>query len=151
MGKDRVYKTSDLYAAAWLLSKGFQLQGIDRSNKQRDDFVFEDRPDRPELVHSFMTGPFTVGVNDCVEICPKVMHLVVIEECGECSYFEGEVKRQKQEPGIWHTSDTESIHSAWDWGQIPSPLRPLFRRAHWEEIWQPVAAEVEKSRAQHKC
>lgn len=86
-------------------------------------------------------GPFTVGVNGWVEICPKVMHLVVIEECRECGYFEGEVKRQKQEPSIWHTSDTESIHCAWDWGQIPVLLRPLFKRAHWEEIRQPVATK----------
>lgn len=86
-------------------------------------------------------GPFTVGVNGWVEICPKVMHLVVIEECRECSYFEREVKRQKQESGIWHTSDTESIHCAWDWGQIPASLRPLFKRAHWEEIRQPVATK----------
>jgi len=56
MGKNHIYKTSDLYAAAFLLSKGFQLQGVDRSNKQRNDFVFTDRPDRPELVLSFMTG-----------------------------------------------------------------------------------------------
>ena len=56
MQKNGIYKTSDLYAAAFLLSKGFQLQSVDRSNKQRNDFVFADRPDRPELVHSFMTG-----------------------------------------------------------------------------------------------
>jgi len=86
-------------------------------------------------------GPFTVGVNGWVEICPRVMHLVVIEECRECSYFEGEEKRQKQGPDIWHTSDTASIHCAWDWGQIPAPLRPLFKGAHWEELQQsPVEA-----------
>jgi len=89
-------------------------------------------------------GPFTVGVNGWVEICPKVMHLVVIEECRQCSYFEGEVKRKEQEPGIWHTSDTESIHCAWDWGQIPVPLRPLFKGAHWEEIQEPVGPEVKE-------
>jgi hypothetical protein len=72
------------------------------------------------------------------------MHLVVIEECRKCSYFKGEVKRQKQEPGIWHTSDTESIHCDWDWEQIPIPLRPLFRRVNWEETRQPIAAEVKR-------
>jgi len=91
-------------------------------------------------------GPFTVGVNGWVEICPKVMHLIVIEECRECSYYKGEVKRRKQEPGIQHTSDTESIHCDWDWDQdqIPVPLRPLFKGAHWEEIQQPVAHEVKE-------
>jgi len=87
-------------------------------------------------------GPFTVGVNGWVEICPKVMHLVVIEECRQCSYFEGEVKREKEESGIWHTSDVESIHCSWDWGQVPASLRPLFKAAHWEEIGQPVSPEV---------
>lgn len=89
-------------------------------------------------------GSFTVGVNGWVEICPKVMHLVVIEECRKCSYYKGEVKRQKQELGVWHTCDAESIHCAWDWGQIPVALQPLFKGAHWEEIRQPVSPGVKE-------
>ncbi|MBA7487125.1 Nucleoid occlusion protein [subsurface metagenome] len=89
-------------------------------------------------------GPFTLYLDGWVDICPRVMRMVGLPECRECSYFEGEVKRQKEEPSIWHTSDTESIHCAWDWEQIPVPLRPLFKRAHWEELRQPVAAEVKE-------
>lgn len=78
-------------------------------------------------------GPFTVGVNGWVEICPKVMHLVVIEECRQCSYFKGE-----------ENGTTHSIKCDWNWGQIPVSLRPLFKGAHWEEIRQPVAPEVKR-------
>jgi len=56
MGVNGAYCTSDLYVAAWLLTKGLELQDIDRRNSQRCDFIFADRPDRPELVRSFMCG-----------------------------------------------------------------------------------------------
>lgn len=50
MGTDGSYRTSDLYIAAWLLSRGLGLKDIDRCNKQRSDFIFRDRSDRPEPV-----------------------------------------------------------------------------------------------------
>ena len=56
MGANRTYRTSDLYVAAWLLTKGLELQDIDRSNGRRCDFVFADRQDRPELVYAFICG-----------------------------------------------------------------------------------------------
>jgi len=56
MGMNGIYRTSDLYIAAWLLSKGLQLEGIDRRNKQRCEFIFVDQQDRPDLVYSFMCG-----------------------------------------------------------------------------------------------
>lgn len=80
MGKNGIYKTSDLYAAAWLLSKGFQLQGIDRSNKQRNDFVFEDRPDRPELVHSFMCGQAMGNLADFIYYLKRAKRLLYSRE-----------------------------------------------------------------------
>ena len=86
-------------------------------------------------------GPFTLYLDGWVDICPRVMRMVGLLECRECNYFEGEVKRQKQEPGTWHTSDTESTQCNWDWEQIPVPLRPLFKRAHWKELRQPVATK----------
>lgn len=51
-----IYRTSDFYIAGWLLSKGLQLQVIDPRNERRCDFIFLDREDRPQLVHSFMCG-----------------------------------------------------------------------------------------------
>ena len=66
MGTDGIYRTSDLYIAAWLLSNGLELKGIDRSNKQRNDFIFKDRSDRPELVNQFLCGSATGNVVDFV-------------------------------------------------------------------------------------
>jgi len=45
MERNGLYRTSDLYVAAWLLTKGFELQNIDRSNSRRCDFIFADRQD----------------------------------------------------------------------------------------------------------
>lgn len=56
MGTNGTYRTSDLYIAAWLLSNGLELKDIDRHDRRRSGFIFIDRQDRPELVHSFMCG-----------------------------------------------------------------------------------------------
>jgi len=66
MEANGTYRTSDLYVAAWLLSKGLELQKIDRSNSRRCDFVFTDRPDRPELVHQFLCGQAVGNLADFV-------------------------------------------------------------------------------------
>ena len=56
MGTNGTYRTSDLYIAAWLLSKGLELRDVGRRNSRRCDFIFADRQDRPGLVHLFMCG-----------------------------------------------------------------------------------------------
>lgn len=56
MEMTQTYKTSDIYVASFLLSKGLQLEGIDRRDKQRVYFIFIDREDRPNLVRSFICG-----------------------------------------------------------------------------------------------
>jgi len=38
MGNNGIYKTSDLYIAAWLLSKFLELQDVERYNTRRRDF-----------------------------------------------------------------------------------------------------------------
>jgi len=43
MEKMGTYRTSDIYIASYMLSKGLQLEGIDRNNSQRCDFIFIDR------------------------------------------------------------------------------------------------------------
>ena len=50
------YQTSDLYAAAYLLSMGLKLLDVDRSDRRRCNFVFLDREDRRDLVRAFMCG-----------------------------------------------------------------------------------------------
>ena len=66
MGANGTNQTSDLYVAAWLLTKGLELQDIDRSNSRRCDFIFSDRRDRSELVHSFLCGRAVGNLADFV-------------------------------------------------------------------------------------
>ena len=40
MRTDGIYRTNDFYIAAWLLSNGLQLEGIDRHNPRRSEFIF---------------------------------------------------------------------------------------------------------------
>ena len=66
MKRDGLYRTSDLYVVAWLLSKGLELQDIDRSNSRRCNFIFADRQDRPQLVHQFLCGRAVGNLADFV-------------------------------------------------------------------------------------
>jgi len=66
METNGIYRTSDLYIAAWLLSKGLQLQNIDRSDARRSEFIFADRQHEPDLVHSSMCGQATGNPADYV-------------------------------------------------------------------------------------
>jgi hypothetical protein len=61
METDEVYRTSDIYVAAWLLTNGLELRGLDHSNNQRCDFIFKDRPDRPGVVNQFLCGSATAS------------------------------------------------------------------------------------------
>lgn len=47
-------------------------------------------------------GPFVVGANGWVRICPKAMHLVVMEECKKCDYFE---KGKATQTGTGHLAN----------------------------------------------
>ena len=80
MGIDGIYKTSDFYIAAWLLSKGLELQGLDRSNRRRCEFVFLDREDRCQLVQSFACGRATGNLPDFVFYIRKVKRLLYSDE-----------------------------------------------------------------------
>jgi len=74
------YRTSDVYITAWLLSNGLELKGIDRSNKQRNDFIFKDRSDRPELVNQFLCGSATGNVVDFVFYMRRAKRLLYSKE-----------------------------------------------------------------------
>lgn len=77
MEMDGTYRSSDLYISAWLLSKGLELRGIDRTNKQRNDFLFQDRADRPELVRQFTCGSAIGNIADFVfsmRKCKRVLY-----------------------------------------------------------------------------
>ncbi len=80
MGTNGTYRTSDFYIVAWLLSKGLQLEGLDRRNPRRIDFIFQDRPDRPELVNQFLCGSAIGNVVDFVFYMRRAKRLLYSRE-----------------------------------------------------------------------
>jgi len=56
------YETTDLYLASFLKARGMRLLDIHRDGR-RATFVFEDRPDRAELITGFYNDD-VVRVND---------------------------------------------------------------------------------------
>ena len=80
MGTVGIYRTSDFYVCAWLLSKGLQLQGIDRHNEQRCEFIFLDWEDRPQLVLSFMSGQAEGNLPDFIYHLKRAKRLLYSRE-----------------------------------------------------------------------
>ncbi|MFC1982696.1 DUF5659 domain-containing protein [Chloroflexota bacterium] len=56
MGTNGTYRTSDFYIVAWLLSKGLQLEGLDRRNPRRIHFIFQDTKRRPKTLSGIKRG-----------------------------------------------------------------------------------------------
>jgi len=79
MGTDGVYRTSDFYVAAWLLSNGLQIQAVDRRNPRRCDFIFLDREDRPRLVQTFVGGQAMGNLPDFIYYIRKAKRLLYSE------------------------------------------------------------------------
>ena len=73
------YRSSDLYVSAWLLSQGLVLLDIDRTNPRRLDFVFQDRPDRAQLVHDFQCGTATGNLADFIYQLRRAKRLLYAE------------------------------------------------------------------------
>ena len=80
MAADKSYKTSDIYIVAWLLSKGLELQGIDRHDICRCEFILIDRPDRPQLVNQFLCGSATGNVVDFIFYMRRAKKLLYSKE-----------------------------------------------------------------------
>jgi len=53
---DQQFQTSDFYLSAFLLTKGFKLLDIDKTNLHRALFIFQDRTNRQNLVEDFLFG-----------------------------------------------------------------------------------------------
>jgi len=56
---DNRWKTTDLYMAAFCLSKGIQLEGVER-NGRRVSFIFHDSPEREGLITGYLNNDVTV-------------------------------------------------------------------------------------------
>lgn len=59
---EATYETTDLYLGCFLKARGLKLRDARRDGR-RTTFVFEDRPERPELIREFYNDG-TVRVND---------------------------------------------------------------------------------------
>ncbi|OGM29421.1 hypothetical protein A2801_02275 [Candidatus Woesebacteria bacterium RIFCSPHIGHO2_01_FULL_41_10] len=60
MNKDysnRYFRTSNLYAAAFLFAKGLALVNIDKLTSTKSQFVFEDTPEREYLLQQYNFAP----------------------------------------------------------------------------------------------
>ena len=53
------FETHDLYLSSALKINGFKLVDLRKNERGRGVFIFEDRPDRPELVKSYFSGELT--------------------------------------------------------------------------------------------
>lgn len=74
------YETSDLYLAAYLLSRGLHLLDVDHRDGRRCYFVFADRGDRAELVHTFMVGQATGNLVDFIYHLKRAKRLLCSSE-----------------------------------------------------------------------
>jgi hypothetical protein len=70
------YQTSDLYLAAYLLSMGLELLDVDHRDQRRCKFVFADREDRAQFVHSFMVGRATANLPDFIYYLKRAKRLL---------------------------------------------------------------------------
>ena len=80
MKMTQTYRTSDIYIASYLLSKGLELEGLDRRNPRRIDFIFQDKPGRSELVKQFLCGSATGNVVDFVFYMRRAKRLLYSRE-----------------------------------------------------------------------
>ena len=70
------FATSDFYSAAFLLAKGFQLFGINKTDSRRYRFIFADKLDRPQLVGGFFAGLVEVNAKDFVTAIKELKSLM---------------------------------------------------------------------------
>ena len=54
---DRYFRISNLYAAAFLFTKGLVLVNIDKLSLKKSQFVFEDTPEREYLLQQYNFSP----------------------------------------------------------------------------------------------
>lgn len=54
---DRYFRTSNLYAAAFLFVKGLVLVNIDKVTSSKSQFVFEETPEREHLLQQYNFAP----------------------------------------------------------------------------------------------
>lgn len=70
------FVTSDFYAAAFLLARGYKLFGINKADSRRFRFIFTDESDRAQLVSGFFAGLVEVNAKDFVSAIKELKSLM---------------------------------------------------------------------------
>ena len=73
----KIFRTTDLALVAFLKSKGFKIQSIDRSkDNSKCSFIFESNPQIESIVFDFFNGKCTVEPMDFLEQTRRVKALI---------------------------------------------------------------------------
>ena len=73
---DNNFTTSDFYAAAFLVAKGYKLLDIDKADSRRFHFIFTDEPYRAQLVSAFFAGLVEVNAKAFVSAIKELKSLM---------------------------------------------------------------------------
>jgi len=68
--------TSDFYAAAFLVAKGYKLLGINKADSRRFRFIFTDEPYRAQLVSGYFAGLVEVNTKAFVTAIKELKSLM---------------------------------------------------------------------------
>jgi hypothetical protein len=64
MQKTETFKTNDLYLSSALKIHGFRLLTIEKDVRGRGTFIFEDRPNRSDVVTKYFSGELTGSLKE---------------------------------------------------------------------------------------
>jgi len=73
---DTKFTTSDFYAAAFLVAKGYKLLGIDKADSRRFHFIFTDEQYRAQLVSGYFAGLVEVNAKAFVSAIKELKSLM---------------------------------------------------------------------------
>lgn len=64
MDANEIFKTNDLYLSAAYKILRFKLLGVEKDFKGRGTFIFQDRPDRSDVMTKYFSGELTGSLKD---------------------------------------------------------------------------------------
>jgi len=74
--EEKIFKTSDFYTAAFLLSQGFKLITLNRENPHRVFFVFEDKAGREKLIEDFFHSEVVIEPRKFITAIKELKSLI---------------------------------------------------------------------------
>lgn len=70
------FETRDFYLSAFLLSQGFKLLDINRSDPRKVLFIFQDKESRQSLIEDFLFGRIKANPKDFVVAIKELKQLL---------------------------------------------------------------------------